>query len=370
MRTNLGLGLALSARSRLLSSSVALNDLRNQANPDKLAGYWDLDLGGVTLSATPDKRGAAPKAVTFSGNLSQVASVRIEITGAGDVGAGTCRISLRSHYLYYVPPTAYAAEGGNVPEEYNGAIPASITLSNGMIVSFPSGTAYQTDEIYMAKVASWASFGLAANCTLDDSLISGPVVNYKGYMNLAHSLWFNGMGLSNQAGVPAIVSGLNIPFHIMAWMHIHTLASSATALRPWVFCNQSQTTKDFIDTYYAGASVSPNNAWALERRDDVPNATKVYTGGAVVDTSFHPQSWDFDGTNGTFYRNNMLDSSTGAAQSMSTAGTITLNRFCLGFQKLGTAANTNHALMELTKFAIYSASKSAADRTSIVLGGS
>ncbi len=355
-----------------IASSVASDptSLLNLPNAANLYSWHDVDYG-ITLSSTLLGLGSAPVAQTgaLSGTRAQTAALRIEIT-TGGVNGGQCRATLHGGYRYYaVDPTTDA-----VWNDYSGAFTSGtpITFSNGLIWTPAAGT-YATDQVYLAKVGSWAARGTAAaTCTLDEATLSssGPVVEWRGYNDyLGYNLHFNGSALANQSGMPLLVTGTNVPFSCCEWNQIVQLAGVGTALRPWSFSNQNvaSNSKNILDAGYSGSGTTPDTRWFIQRRDNVPNATKQCVSTAVPDLSPHNLWWVFDGTNAEFSRNNIAD---GAAQNIATGGTTTVDRFVLGGSKYGTGALTNFFYGRMVGIAFYNVAVSQANRTIISLARS
>lgn len=116
--------------------SFAIGNLRN------LAAWYRADQG-ITIGGTPLASGTTPPAVTYTGTLTGVSGLYVQIDGAGARGVATFKWSL---------------DGGSTFQATAVLTAATVALSgaaSAVTVNFPVGT-YATNNIYRATTAQWS----------------------------------------------------------------------------------------------------------------------------------------------------------------------------------------------------------------------
>lgn len=311
---------------------VRAHDLRHVLPASELLAYWDLRASvpeareSVTLGSTLAVTGATLPTVTIDGPLSPPREVRIDYPVGGARGTASYRIFLDGNERVLAGTTS--AEPVDIGRGH------SIAFSDD--AEYTVNTTAKTATVHRTEVVSWAELTGREDCTLVNTL-SGKGLLYEAYgLNARQpSLYMSRSALHNDAGVPALASGMDTPLEVWMLYETWSLITSGNSMVPWAFVHQSDTTKSFLQAVFTGPMHEHPSKLGLSRRDsgESPATTNLFTDIYRTDAAPHVHRYIVSGN-----ANIHTDNAKGKAldDSLDRGIATNLNRFILGGSKRGT----------------------------------
>jgi hypothetical protein len=257
------LAAAISVTSQFDSRFGTTNDLRLLSSASKLKAYYDIrpQVSGaqasITLASTLRLTGTSP-AVTWTNGSGRPRQAHITYKVGGALG--TMQYSIWTGESDRPPYTGTSSAGA-----------PTVSIGDGDTITFGAGT-YNTADFHDIECTSINELTGLANAQLTSTLAGkGPFYRNNGLNGLSPSLLFQNAALSNQSGVPALLTGTDVSpeIFLLGETQQHITSTGASVL--WGFSSQSSAnnSKNYLRLLQCGPTIGSglNSAYAIQRRD-------------------------------------------------------------------------------------------------------